>query len=159
MELVLYPFLSANGWTKGLWVFDDERTQIKNEPFVRGMTEMITKLVNNKGLTNPEKGFKMSFSAEPMNNADAQIQWTGSENPDVQPGEKGSALQSSGNWYEGTIAGEKMKGWLCPALGCYFDSAPKQIFIRVENLPTGINPVWNPKPGENSRCFVTGEKL
>ena len=35
MELVLYPFLSANGWTKGLWVFDDERTQIKDEPFVR----------------------------------------------------------------------------------------------------------------------------
>ena len=155
-ELVLYPYLSKQGWTKEFWVFDDERTQIKDEPFVQGMSEMITRLVKHKGLENPEEGFKLVFSGEDME-SDTVLEWIRSDNRDAKPGVPGSS--SLGNWYRATIAGLRMEGWLCPALGCYFKASPEKIYIRAENLPKGINPIWNPKTGQQTRCYVTGEQL
>jgi hypothetical protein len=37
--------------------------------------------------------------------------------------------EDGGNWYEEVATG--MKGWLCPALLKYFDSAPRNIFMQV----------------------------
>lgn len=155
-QLVLYPYLSQQGWTRGSYVFDDERTRIKNEPFVLGMSEMIARLVSHKGLKNPEEGFKLVFSSEDME-SDTVLEWIRSDDENTKPGDPGSS--SKGNWYRATIAGLRMEGWLCPMLQSFYDAAPQRICIRVENLPEGVNPIWNPEPGQHTKCFVTGEEL
>jgi hypothetical protein len=50
--------------------------------------------------------------------------------------------------------GQRMEGWLCPALLLYFEQAPRRIFIRCDPLPTGVNPIWTPKRGDTVRRFV-----
>tara|TARA_R100000152_G_C6782199_1_gene218929 strand:- start:6091 stop:7014 length:924 start_codon:yes stop_codon:yes gene_type:complete len=40
----------------------------------------------------------------------------------------------SRGWYETTIAGKKLKGWLCPATLLYFDDYPKEIYYSAEPL-------------------------
>jgi hypothetical protein len=50
--LTLYPYLFGK-----TWVFDDVRTGLKEEAFVLGMSEMITRLVTKKAIQNAEKGF------------------------------------------------------------------------------------------------------
>jgi hypothetical protein len=36
-----------------------------------------------------------------------------------------------------------MEGWLCPALGLYFHTAPARIFVEAEPLPAGVDPIWH----------------
>lgn len=155
-NLVLYPYLTTQGVSGKCWVFDDERTQIKEEPFVLGMSEMISRLVESKKLNNPEKGFKLIFSEKEME-SDTVLEWTRSDNKDAKPGVPGSS--EKGNWYKATISGLRMEGWLCPALSCFFRAAPEKIYIRAVNLPEGINPIWNPGKNQQGRRFVNGEEL
>lgn len=35
-----------------------------------------------------------------------------------------------------------MEGWLCPALGLYFQAAPARIFVKADPLSAGIDPIW-----------------
>jgi hypothetical protein len=107
------------------WVFDDPHTGLKEEAFVLGMSEMMT------------------FSDEPFADADAELSWLRSGGPEVVPGKDGSASQVFGNWYRGTVAGVAMEGWLCPALGLYFKTAPARVFVKAEPLPAGIDPIWH----------------
>ena len=58
--MTIYPYLFENS----CWVFDDERTGLKEEAFVLGMTEMISRLVEYKLLPKASKGFSMTFAAE-----------------------------------------------------------------------------------------------
>jgi hypothetical protein len=53
-----------------------------------------------------------------------------------------------GNWYRGTVAGQEMEGWLCPALGLYFRAAPPRIFVAVAPLPEGVDPIWHIDPND-----------
>ena len=135
--LTLYPYLLNDS----CWVFDDIRTGLKEEAFVLGMTEMISRVVDAKGIPDATKGFTMTFADEPFGGYDAELQWL-------------RADDCSGNWYAGTIAGQRMEGWLCPALLLYFEQAPRRIFVRCDPLPAGVNPIWNPLPGEQTRRFV-----
>jgi hypothetical protein len=135
--LTLYPYL-LNGTC---WVFDDERTGLKEEAFVCGMSEMISRVVEAKGVPNSARGFAMTFAAEPFSGHDVELHW-------IRPDDNG------GNWYEGTVVGGHMEGWLCPALLLYFEQAPRRIFVRCDPLPEAIDPIWNPKPGETARRFV-----
>ena len=45
-QLTVYPYL----YEQTCWVFDDKRTGLKEEAFVLGMTEMISRLVKAKSL-------------------------------------------------------------------------------------------------------------
>jgi hypothetical protein len=135
--LTIYPYLLGD-----TWVFDDPRTGLKEEAFVLGMTEMISRLVEVKGIPQAAKGFSLQFGAEPFEGADAELTWVRSDDAQVVPGQDGSASQVFGNWYRGVVAGEEMEGWLCPALGLYFTSAPNRFFVRAEPLPAGIDPIW-----------------
>lgn len=135
--LTLYPYL-LNGTC---WVFDDARTGLKEEAFVCGMTEMISRVVESKGIANAARGFAMTFDAEPFSGHDVELHW-------IRPDANG------GNWYAGTVEGGHMEGWLCPALLLYFEQAPRRIFVRCDPLPAGIDPIWNPKPGDTARRFV-----
>lgn len=135
--LTLYPYL-RNGTC---WVFDDEHTGLKEEAFVCGMSEMISRVVEAKGVPDAARGFTMTFAAEPFPEHDVELRW-------VRPEDNG------GNWYEGTVVGSHMEGWLCPALLFYFEQAPRRIFVRCDPLPAGVDPIWAPKPGEKARRFV-----
>jgi hypothetical protein len=137
--LTIYPYLLGN-----TWVFDDARTGLKEEAFVLGMTEMISRLVETKGIPQAAKGFKLQFGSEPFDGADAELQWVQkSSGSQTLPGKDGSASQFFGNWYKGTVAGVEMEGWLCPALGLYFNAAPSRIFVMAAPLPEGIDPIWH----------------
>jgi hypothetical protein len=135
--LTLYPYLL----NRSCWVFDDERTGLKEEAFVAGMSEMISRIVGNKGLAAAGRGFAMTFSDVPFAGHDVEVRWLRAD-----PG--------GGNWYAGDVAGLTMEGWLCPALLLYFEEPPPRIFVRCAALPAGVNPIWTPPPGVTGRRFV-----
>lgn len=135
--LTLYPYLVE----RSCWVFDDERTGLKAEAFVLGMTEMISRVVNAKAIPNAESGFSLTFSDRPFPACDVELRW-------VRPDPAG------GNWYEGDVVGERLQGWLCPALLLYFEKPPRRIYVACGPLPPGVNPIWNPPPGVAGRRFV-----
>ena len=114
-ELTLYPYLID----RTCWVFDDERTGLKEEAFVLGASEMITRAVAHKQLPDDERGFKLTFSDEPFAAQDVELHWLRSE--------------WGGNWYAGDVAGERLEAWLCPALFCYFQQAPQRILWRARS--------------------------
>lgn len=136
--LTLYPYL-LDGST---WVFDDARTGLNEEAFVLGATEAITKLVAIKKIPNAESGFALTFAGEAFEGRDAELQWLRAD------------PSGTGNWYETTLDGERHELWLCPALFCYFESAPERIFVKAEVLPIGVDPHWSPGAGETARRFV-----
>ena len=108
---VIYPYRC-----QGLWVFDDARVGLDKEPFVEGADVAIDKAVAMKGIPEPEKGFRLIFSAGPFPNHDLKFEW-------LREGE-------GGNWYRAEAF--DMEGWLCPALLKYFDSPPTEIYARFE---------------------------
>ena len=134
--MTIYPYLQ-----NGLWVFDDRETGLKAEPFVEEATEMISSLVAAKGIHHAARGFKLTFAGELFDGYDVELKWL-------------RADEVEGNWYEGTVAEELMQCWLCPALFCYFDTAPERIYVGAEPLPAGIDPIWQPEPGAETRRFV-----
>jgi hypothetical protein len=136
--LTIYPYR-----LRTCWVFDDARTGLKEEAFVLGASEMLTRLVEAKGIARAELGFAMHFSDAPFDGYDAELTWLRSDDSQVVPGKDGSASQVFGNWYRGVVAGEVMQGWLCPALGLYFRAAPARIFVKAEPLPAGVDPIWH----------------
>jgi hypothetical protein len=132
----LHPYL-----LRDTWVFDDPRTGLKEEAFVVGATDMISRLIEAKSIPEAEKGFLLTFAAAPFDGYDVRLAWL-------------SGNQKAGNWYAGDVAGHRMEGWLCPALYCYFSKAPPEIYVRAERLPEGVEPIWNPPAGTVARRFI-----
>jgi len=134
-KLTIYPYL----YEEACWVFDDQRTGLKEEAFVLGMTEIISRVVEMKAIPNATKGFALTFGAEPFDH-DVELNWI----PPNEAAKTGAAsIPGNGNWYRGTVFGEEMTGWLCPALFLYFAEAPKKIFAKAEPLPIGVDPIWH----------------
>lgn len=94
-----------------------------------------------KGIPNASTGFSLTFSDSPFPGYDVELRWL-------------RADPVEGNWYAATIAGKHIEGWLCPALFLYFESAPQRIFAKVEPRPAGMNPVWEPPIGVETRQFI-----
>jgi hypothetical protein len=135
--LTIYPYL-----LEGVcWVFDDPCTGLKEEAFVLGMTEMISRVVRAKAIPNAEKGFALTFSAEPFEH-DVELTWL---SPADAPEARCSQVADTGvgNWYRAIVDGEEMTGWLCAALFLYFVDAPQKIFAKAEPLPAGVDPIWH----------------
>ena len=141
--LTLYPYLQGS-----TWVFDDPRTNLKEEAFVLGSSEVLTRLVEAKNIPDAGKGFTLHFATEPFDGFDTELRWLRSDDSQVVPGQDGSATQVYGNWYSGVVAGRDTEGWLCPALGLYFGAAPARIFVDVDSLPPGVDPVWQVTPDD-----------
>jgi hypothetical protein len=135
--LTLFPYLDS-----GTWVFDDERTGLQGEAFVLGATDMISVIVEAKAIPNAARGFSLTFSGQAFEGHDVRLLW---QRPDPS---------GSGNWYAGEVAGRAMECWLCPALLLYFQTPPREIFVRAEPLPVGVNPRWTPPAGVVARRFV-----
>jgi len=107
--MVVAPYRHA-----GTWVFDDPGTGLVREPFVSGVAEMIDVLVRDiPGATN---GFRLLFSAQPFPGFQKKLSWL--------RGDMG------GNYYR--MDDPVMEGWICPALFRYYQTAPKEIYVRAE---------------------------
>src|SRR5687768_6844248 len=116
MPLVIYPYLLVGR----CWVFDDPCTGLKEEAFVLGMSEMISRVVEIKSISNAASGFALMFDSAPFDH-DIELKWiSGSPTANTSQQEP-----DGGNWYEANVFGQVMTGWLCPALFLYFPLAPQ----------------------------------
>jgi hypothetical protein len=106
---VIFPYKH-----QGVWVFDDARVGLRQEPFVAGADVMIDRITAD--LPDAEQGFTLIFSATPFPGHQYRLDW--------------EREFAEGNWYR--AAELDMEGWLCPALNHYFAEAPKQIFVQVK---------------------------
>ena len=91
--LTLYPY-----WHRGMWVFDDPRTGLKEEAFVLGMSEMISRLVETKGILNADKRVAVYFSVKPFDGYDAELTWMRSDDSQVLPGQDGKLGKA--DWWQ-----------------------------------------------------------
>ena len=107
--LAIHPYRA-----EGLWVFDDARVGLVQEPFICGADLIIERLSAN--IPDAASGFTFLFSASPFPGCDAQLDWR--------------QEHDGGNWYY--CAKVDVEGWLCPALFKYFDAAPKHIFVQCK---------------------------
>jgi len=96
------------------WVFDDDRVELVEEPFVSGIPAMIDDLVAD--IPDAQNGFRLMFSASPFPGHQRKLEWM--------------REKLGGNWYR---LGE-FEGWLCPALLRYFESAPAELYVKAEAL-------------------------
>ncbi|HTC50457.1 MAG TPA: DUF6717 family protein [Steroidobacteraceae bacterium] len=96
-----------------MWVFDDPRFGLVQEPFVSGTDTLIEHAV--AAIPGAEAGFIMLFSAAAFPGCQIHLDWRRSD--------------MGGNWYyESTL---NLEAWLCPALYRYFDDAPRELFLQV----------------------------
>lgn len=132
--LTIHPYLIGN-----TWVFDDPRTGLKEEAFVLGMSEMITRVTELRGIPEAGSGFDLHFADSPFDGFDTVVV---RDIPDA-----------GGTWYQGEVMGLPMRGWLCPALFLYFATAPERIYMAARALSPGVSPVWDPE-GVPTRQFI-----
>jgi hypothetical protein len=107
----------------GMWVFDDPRAGLVQEPFVAGVDNMIDRVVAD--LHDADHGFTMIFSGSPFPGHQFRLDWRRAD--------------SSGNWYYS--AELDMEGWLCGALLRYFREAPQELYVQIRESRGG--------PGDN----------
>jgi hypothetical protein len=100
---------------QGMWVFDDPRVGLVQEPFVSGADTMIDRVVAD--IPDAELGFTMIFSGTAFPGHQYQLDWKREE--------------GGGNWYYSPQL--DMEGWLCPALLKYFLAPPKQLFVQTKS--------------------------
>ena len=99
---------------EGLWVFDDPRVDLVQEPFISGADVLIDKMV--VGIDNAEAGVTILFSGSPFPGCQQEFIWRRED--------------MGGNWYWNEHF--QMEGWLCPALFKYFEVAPPRIYVQVK---------------------------
>ncbi len=97
-----------------MWVFDDEKVGLVQEPFVSGADDIIERMVTQ--IPDAELGFSLIFSGSPFPGYQLEFDWQRAE--------------LSGNWYYN--ADLDREGWLCPALFKYFDIAPKEFYAQFK---------------------------
>jgi len=100
---------------RGLWVFDDTKVGLVQEPFVSGADTIIERLA--QGLPRAELGFTLLFSAGPFPGYHAVLEWRRED--------------MGGNWYYSQEL--DIEGWLCPALFKYFETAPQRIYAQCKS--------------------------
>jgi len=98
---------------QGFWVFDDPAVGLRQEPFVSGADQILDILTES--IPDAEHGFHLVFSTEPFPGFTARFVW--------------GRQEFDGNWYSWPERG--IEGWLCPALFKYFETAPKEIYVKV----------------------------
>lgn len=98
----------------GTWCFDDVDRGLYQEPFVKGVPEILNKMTWK--FPNASKGFLLFFSSKAFPRWTHSFVWQREED--------------GGNWY---FSNEyKIEGWLCPALFKYFDVPPQYIYARLK---------------------------
>ena len=98
----------------GMWVFDDPRVGLVQEPFVGGADEIIDRWTAN--IPDAQSGFVLVFSEVPFPGHSLHLVWRRAE--------------LGGNTYYSPEL--DMEGWLCPALFRYFAEQPKELFAKCK---------------------------
>jgi hypothetical protein len=98
----------------GMWVFDDPRVGLVEEPFVAGADTMMDKVVAD--IPDAAHGFTLIFSATPFPGHQYRLDWRRED--------------GGGNWYYAEAL--DIEGWLCPALLRYFEDAPKHLYVQIK---------------------------
>lgn len=99
----------------GMWVFDDPRVGLVQEPFVSGADTMIDRVVAI--IPDAESGFILMFSSGPFPGYQFRLDWRRTD--------------GYGDWYFAPDL--NLEGWLCPALLRYFSEAPKELYVQVKS--------------------------
>lgn len=107
--LVIHPYKYEQ-----MWVFDDQKVGLLQEPFVAGADQIIDRMVVE--IPDAEAGFSLLFSATPFPGYQLKFEWRRQE--------------YGGNWYY--CAALDLEGWLCPALFKYFDQAPQEFYAQAK---------------------------
>lgn len=107
--VAIYPYKF-----EGLWVFDDQKVGLVQEPFISGADIIIDRMTTH--IPGAERGFRLLFSAKPFPGFTAEFEWRRED--------------ASGSWYYSRELNQE--GWLCPALFRYFYSAPAKIYAKFE---------------------------
>ena len=143
--LTIYPYKRSK--KDKTWVFDDKDKGLKEEAFVAGMSEIITGVVHKERIKKPHKGFKATFSDKPFDH-DIELSWF--KDGSLKWDWEGKEYVLPGNWYHtGNYFKKGIRiGWLCPALLKYFDEPPQKLYVKVEKLPKGIDPIWHDAPSK-----------
>jgi hypothetical protein len=97
----------------GLWVFDDPKVGLVQEPFIAGADTMIDRVTAD--IPDAANGFVLVFSASEFPGHQFVLEWRREE--------------GGGNVYHSPALA--LEGWLCPALFRYFESAPARIFVQI----------------------------
>jgi hypothetical protein len=151
MPLTIYPYLLGNS----CWVFDDERTGLKEEAFVLGMSEMISRVVEARSIPRAAAGFALTFDEAPFQH-DVELRWLAPTKAAAALHYRPTDIPAFGNWYKADVLGQEMIGWLCPALFLYFNQAPKTIYAKAEPLPANVDPLWHVSANDpRARRFVS----
>ena len=108
----------------GCWCFDDTTRELLAEPFVLGMSEIISSIIEEQQLPSA-KFYKILF-------ADTEF-------PTAQGSLVRNEFDTGGAWYYREApeslpeASTKVQqGWLCPATLKYFEVHPPKIFFKIE---------------------------
>jgi hypothetical protein len=107
--IAIYPYKF-----EGLWVFDDDKVGLVQEPFISGADVIIERMTAH--IPEADRGFRLLFSAQPFPGFTAEFEWRRED--------------ADGNWYYSSALNQE--GWLCPALFRYFEAAPKKIYAKFE---------------------------
>ena len=99
----------------GMWVFDDPRVGLVQEPFIAGADTMIDRVVAD--IPDAARGFVLIFSNAPFPGHQFRLERRRSED--------------GGNWYYSSQL--DMEGWLCPALLRYYSEASQEIYVQVKS--------------------------
>jgi hypothetical protein len=110
--LVIHPYKY-----QGMWVFDDPKVGLVQEPFVAGADVILDRMA--EGIAGADAGMTVLFSAQPFPGHQFRFDWRREE--------------SGGNWYYSPDF--EIEGWLCPALFKYFERAPQTIYAQVKPRP------------------------
>jgi hypothetical protein len=100
----------------GMWVFDDPRVGLVQEPFIAGADTMIDRVAAD--IPDAEHGFTLIFSGAPFPGYQHRLDWRREDD-------------DGGNWYYAKQF--DLEGWFCPALLLYFDKAPKQLYVQAKS--------------------------
>jgi hypothetical protein len=111
--IAIHPYM-----TEGIWVFDDPKVGLVQEPFVSGTDTSIERM--SAGITHAQNGFTLLFSVGAFPGYQLELSWVRAD--------------MSGNWYRSEALG--MEGWLCPALLKYFEAPPQKLFAQFRAKST-----------------------
>ncbi len=101
----------------GVWQFDDESKGLRGEAFVAGADDIVEAI--SQEIPGAERGFTLIFSHVPFPGHTLRMDHDG----------KGEVV---GDYY--IHQPTKKRAWLCPALGHYFNHAPKHIYAQAKPI-------------------------
>ena len=123
----ILPYRSMGGWA-----FDDNAVGLEREPFVAGADIAIDKIVEYLGIKTDK--IKMTFSKDKFPGHHIKLEYSTMNvlgEGDFYSIDKTNQFteidSDAGHW-----EGETFFLWLCPALLEYFDEAPDEIYVKIE---------------------------